>query len=199
MVSRTSLTCNHYAAGCTKTSTKILHQKNSKKEENAPDSARKRRNRVRFGCWRGWQRLGTDKTRCEKPKFEPKRTPFPCTTCKKKPGRNTVFPPGLWQGQKDLNPRHAVLEWMWNQRTRSRRGAVLPGSFRKSEKRVVLVWCCGEIWLGPSSGQIATGTIWHSSRIFWISTADSSFFSARVTASFSKKSQLADRISFALR
>ena len=102
MVSRTSLTCNHYAAGCTKTSTKILHQKNSKKEENAPDSARKRRNRVRFGCWRGWQRLGTDKTRCEKPKFEPKRTPFPCTTCKKKPGRNTVFPPGLWQGQKDL-------------------------------------------------------------------------------------------------
>ena len=68
-----------------------------------------------------------------------------------------------------------------------------------SHKRVVLVWCCGEIWLGPSSGQIATGTIWHSSRIFWISTADSSFFSARVTASFSKKSQLADRISFALR
>ena len=105
----------------------------------------------------------------------------------------------FWQGQKDLNPRHAVLEWMWNQHTRSRRGAVLPGSFRKSEKRVVLVWCCGEIWLGPSSGQIATGTIWHSSRIFWISTADSSFFSARVTASFSKKSQLADRISFALR
>ena len=102
MVSRTSLTCNHYAAGCTKTSTKILHQKNSKKEENAPDSARKRRDRVRFGCWRGWQRLGTDKTRCEKPKFEPKRTPFPCTTCKKKPGRNTVFPPVLWQGQKDL-------------------------------------------------------------------------------------------------
>ena len=70
--------------------------------ENAPGKARKRRNRVRFGCWRGWQRLGTDKTRCEKPKFEPKRTPFPCTTCKKKPGRNTVFPPGLWQGQKDL-------------------------------------------------------------------------------------------------
>ena len=110
MVSRTALTCNHYAAGCTKTEPEILQVKRGQKQRNAPDSARKRRNRVRFGCWRGWQRLGTDKTRCEKPKFEPKRTPFPCTTCKKKPGRNTVFPPGLWQGQKDLNPRHAVLE-----------------------------------------------------------------------------------------
>ena len=145
MVSRTSLTCNHYAAGCTKTSTKILHQKNSKKEENAPDSARKRRNRVRFGCWRGWQRLGTDKTRCEKPKFEPKRTPFPCTTCKKKPGRNTVFPPGLWQGQKDLNPRHAVLEWMWKQRTESGGGTRLRRSTSQVTKRAVLVWCCEEI------------------------------------------------------
>ena len=94
--------CERYAAGCTKTEPKILQVKRGQKQRNAPDSARKRRNRVRFGCWRGWQRLGTDKTRCEKPKFEPKRTPFPCTTCKKKPGRNTVFPPGLWQGQKDL-------------------------------------------------------------------------------------------------
>ena len=102
MVSRTALTCERYAAGCTKTEPKILRVKRGQKQRNAPDSARKRRNRVRFGCWRGWQRLGTDKTRCEKPKFEPKRTPFPCTTCKKKPGRNTVFPPVLWQGQKDL-------------------------------------------------------------------------------------------------
>ena len=59
MVSRTALTCNHYAARCTKIGTKILHQKNSKKEENAPDSARKRRNRVRFGCWRGVQQMRT--------------------------------------------------------------------------------------------------------------------------------------------
>ena len=104
--------------------------------------SQKRRNRVRFGCWRGWQRLGTDKTRCEKPKFEPKRTPFPCTTCKKKPGRNTVFPSGLWQGQKDLNPRHAVLEWMWKQRTESGEGTRLRRSTSQVTKRAVLVWCC---------------------------------------------------------
>ena len=57
MVSPTALTCNHYAARCTKIGTKILCQKNSKKEENAPGKARKRRNWVRFGCWRGWERL----------------------------------------------------------------------------------------------------------------------------------------------
>ena len=59
MVSRTALTCNHYAAGCTKTSTKILHQKNSEKEENAPGKGQKGRNRVRFGCWRGVQPVRT--------------------------------------------------------------------------------------------------------------------------------------------
>ena len=140
MVSRMDSICERYAAGCTKTEPKILQVKRGQKQRNAPDSARKRRNRVRFGCWRGWQRLGTDKTRCEKPKFEPKRTPFPCTTCKKKPGRNTVFPPGLWQGQKDLNPRHAVLEWMWKHHSESGGGAVSDGSCRKSENR----WC----WFG---------------------------------------------------
>ena len=43
-------------------------------------------------------------------------------------------------GQKDLNPRHAVLEWMWKQRTRNRKGAALPGSPVRSSK----VWC----WFG---------------------------------------------------
>ena len=59
MVSPMALTCNHYAARCTKIGTEILRQKNSEKEENAPDSARKRRNRVRFGCWRGVQPVRT--------------------------------------------------------------------------------------------------------------------------------------------
>ena len=102
VVSRMDSICERYAAGCTKTEPKILQVKRGQKQRNAPGKARKGRNRVRFGCWRGWEQLRTGKTRCEKPKFEPKRTPFPCTTCKKKPGRNTVFPPGLWQGQKDL-------------------------------------------------------------------------------------------------
>ena len=39
----------------------------------------------------------------ENPESEPKRTPKPCNTCKKKTGRNPEFPPVLWQGQKDLS------------------------------------------------------------------------------------------------
>ena len=41
----------------------------------------------------------------------------------------------FWQGQKDLNPRHAVLEWMWGNAPESGKWAVLPGSRRKSQNR----------------------------------------------------------------
>ncbi len=46
-----------------KPSRKFCRPENSKKEQNAPGKARKRRNRVRFGCWRGWEQLRTGKTR----------------------------------------------------------------------------------------------------------------------------------------
>ena len=59
MVSPMALTCNHYATKCTKTRTKILQPKNNEKEKNAPGKGQKGRNRVRFGCWRGWERLRT--------------------------------------------------------------------------------------------------------------------------------------------
>ena len=52
-------TCNHYATKCPKTRTKILQPKNNEKEKNAPGKGQKGRNRVRFGCWRGWERLRT--------------------------------------------------------------------------------------------------------------------------------------------
>ncbi len=67
MVSRMDSICERYAAGCTKTEPKILQVKRGQKQRNAPDSARKRRNWVRFGCWRGWQRLETDKNLVRKP------------------------------------------------------------------------------------------------------------------------------------
>ena len=34
----------------------------------------------------------------------------------------------FWQGQKDLNPRHAVLEWMWENASKSGKWTVLPSS-----------------------------------------------------------------------
>ena len=48
----------------------------------------------------------------------------------------------FWQGQKDLNPRHAVLEWMRKQRTGSEGGQVSPSSSRKSQNG----WC----WFGAA-------------------------------------------------
>ena len=36
---------------------------------------------------------------------------------------------------RSLTPRHAVLEWMWEQITRSREGPVSPNSRRKSQRR----------------------------------------------------------------
>ncbi len=59
MVSPMASTCNHYAAGCTKTEPKILQVKRGQKQRNAPGKARKRRNRVRSGCWRGVQPVRT--------------------------------------------------------------------------------------------------------------------------------------------
>ena len=53
MVSPTASTCECYAAKCTKTGTKILQPGNSEKHKNAPGLGQKRRNRVRFRCWRG--------------------------------------------------------------------------------------------------------------------------------------------------
>ena len=40
----------------------------------------------------------------------------------------------FWQGQKDLNPRHAVLEWMWEHTSESGGGAVLPGPLGQAPK-----------------------------------------------------------------
>ena len=92
MVSRMDSICERYAAGCTKTEPKILQVKRGQKQRNAPGKARKRRNWVRFGCWRGWERLWAGANGWE----------------------------SLAIGQKDLSrlparasSRHAVLEWMW--------------------------------------------------------------------------------------
>ena len=63
-------------------------------------------------------------------------------TLTKKSGIAEAMPDFFWQGQKDLNPRHAVLEWMWKQTTGSRERPVLPGSPEQVPKE----WC----WFGAT-------------------------------------------------
>ena len=67
-------------------------------------------------------------------------------TLTKKSGIAEAMPDFFWQGQKDLNPRHAVLEWMWESALGERgRGSVarFPTQVRG---RTVLVWCCEVFW-----------------------------------------------------
>ena len=65
MVSPMASTCDPYATKCTKAEPKILQVKRGQKWRNAPGLGRKRRNRVRFGCWRGWERLRAGANRWE--------------------------------------------------------------------------------------------------------------------------------------
>ena len=145
MASRTALTCNRYAAGCTKTGMKILRPESSEKEKNAPGKARKRRNRVRFGCWRGWERLETDKNLVRKPGVRTQMNTKTMQHMKKENRRKPSVFAGFvaWaeglslacrlgrfateRHWRSLTPRHAVLEWMLEQPTRSGEGPVLPG------------------------------------------------------------------------
>ena len=85
----------------------------------------------------------------KKPSFLEKNSPFsedifPRKTTKNglKPGNPGNKPFSDWQGQKDLNPRHAVLEWMWENAEGSGGGAVLADSCRKSQN--------GRCWFGAA-------------------------------------------------
>ena len=157
MASQTVSTCNHYAARCTKTSTKILHQKNSKKEENAPDSARKRRNRVRFGCWGGVQPVRTGGETRNPNQNAPDSN---ATHEKRKPAKTQCFRRFFGRGRRtclacrlgrfaaerhwrSLAPRHAVLEWMWESAPGSGKRPMSSGSLRKSQR--------GRCWFGAVS------------------------------------------------
>ena len=88
MVSPMALICKRYAAGCTKTKTKILRPKNSENGKNAPEIVRKGRNRVRFGCWGGVQPVRTGgKTRNPNQSEPHSHT----TRAKRKPAKTQSF------------------------------------------------------------------------------------------------------------
>ena len=135
---------------------KILRLKNSKKCENAPDSARKRRNRVRFGCWRGgsgWERMKTGgKAQC--------LNHITVQHMKKGNRRKPSVFAGFLAGAEGLGlgcrrgrfaaerhwrslaPRHAVLEWMWESAAGSGEGLGVTRFPPQAPERPVLVWCC---------------------------------------------------------
>ena len=172
MVSPMASTCDPYATKCTKAEPKILQVKRGQKWRNAPDSARKRRNRVRSGCWREVQRVRTDgKTGIDRHRtclgcrlgrlvacVPPART-RPTTrtaqgaavpgcqdippTNEKWRGKHMLTSPFL-AGAEGLEPsaRGFGVDVETPQRERGRGGV---GRFLSQvTKRPVLVWCCGK-------------------------------------------------------
>ena len=156
MVSRTALICEHYAAECTKTGMKILRPESSEKEKNAPGKARKRRNRVRFGCWRGVQPVRTggeprnpNQNAPDSNATHEKRKPAKTQCFRRFCGRGRRTCLACWLGQlaaerhwRSLAPRHAVLEWMWESAAGSGEGLGVTRFPPQAPERPVLVWCC---------------------------------------------------------
>ena len=111
---------------------KFCRSKEDRKQQNAPGKARKRRNRVRFGCWRGWERLWAGANGWESLAIGQKDLVSAAASVG--PGRS---PPGC------RPPRHAVLEWMWESAPGSGKRPMSSGSLRKSQR--------GRCWFGAVS------------------------------------------------
>ena len=132
MVSQTALTCERYAAGCTKTKAKILRPESSEKEKNAPGTARKRRNRVRFGCWRGWERLWAGANGWESLAIGQKDL--------------SRLPARAVRGRAPLALAHPSARGFGvdvGEHTWERGRGCAAQSFRTSPKKELLFWCCG--------------------------------------------------------
>ena len=140
MVSPMASTCKTYTAGCTKTKAKILRPENSEKEKNAPGKGRKRRNRVRSGCWREVQPVRTG----GKPKIRTKMHHMAIQHMKKENRRKPSVFAGFVAGAEGLEPsaRGFGVDVGTHQRER-RRGGVAR-SPRSSPQRAVLIWCYEE-------------------------------------------------------
>ena len=125
---------------------KILRPESSEKEKNAPGKARKRRNRVRFGCWRGWERLETDKNLVRKPGVRTNVNTKTMQHMKKENRRKPSVFAGFVAGAEGLEPsaRGFGVDVETNHGKQGKAGVARCS--RTSPKRVVLVWCYGEIF-----------------------------------------------------
>ena len=144
MASRTASICERYAAGCTKTRTKILQPKNNEKEKNAPGKGQKGRNRVRFGCWRGWERLETDKNLVRKPGVRTNVNTKTMQHMKKENRRKPSVFAGFVAGAEGLEPSARGFGVDVRKRTGERGRGGVARFLLQVRIQAVLVWCCEE-------------------------------------------------------
>ena len=125
---------------------KFCAQKTAEKNKTHPKSSKKGETGCVLGAGEsssGWRRMRAD----EKGRSEQGRGGRLLLSLAKMEGRTCL---ACWLGQlaaerhwRSLAPRHAVLEWMWENTTGSKRGPVLPDSSHKSQNE----WC----WFGAVS------------------------------------------------
>ena len=160
MVSRMDSICERYAAGCTKTSPKILRPKNSEKKKTHPVHPQKGRNRVRSGCWRGVRPVRTGGETRNPNQNAPDSN---ATHEKRKPAKTQCFRRFFGRGRRTWSPLRSgrLVACVPPARTRpSARGFGVDvgehiGEREKADvtrfppqahKRPVLVWCCEVFW-----------------------------------------------------
>ena len=92
---------------------------------------RKSLKKAKPGAFWVLERMGTGEDGCKRMRKPTVRTSVNTSTIQhmqKENRQKRSVSAGFWQGQKDLNPRHAVLEWMWESTPGDREGPVLDGS-----------------------------------------------------------------------
>ena len=146
MVSRMDSICERYAAGCTKTSPKILQVKRGQNSETHPIQPEKGETGCVLGAGgggSGWRRMRAD----GKGRSEQGRGGRLLLSLAKMEGRTCL---ACWLGQlaaerhwRSLAPRHAVLEWMWESAPGRGKRPMSSGSHRKSQR--------GRCWFGAAS------------------------------------------------
>ena len=116
---------------------KFCRSKENKNSETHPKSSEKGETGCVLGAGEGCSRCG----RVKKPGIRTKVNPKTILHMKKENRQKRSVSAGFWQGQKDSNPRHAVLEWMWGERTRKQKTDAVDRFFQASPEKLVLVWC----------------------------------------------------------
>ena len=104
MVSRTALTCEHYAAGCTKTKAKILRLESSEKKKTYPIWAKKGETGCVLGAGgdgNGWKRM---KTGGEAQSLNPNEHHSHATHAKRKPAKTQCSCRFCGRGRRTWSP-----------------------------------------------------------------------------------------------
>ena len=155
MVSRTASICEAYRHSEQKRAPKFCTSKRAKNTKTHPEKPKKGKTGCVLGAGGDGSRCGQMQTDVKTHCLNQREHQNHATHAKRKPAKTQCFRRFL-AGQKDLNPRHAVLEWMWESAPGSKRTMLLTDFSRQAQKS----WC----WFGAE--KVADGILRNRNDIF---------------------------------